>query len=138
MPTLTVDAQRTYEGESRENSHEVIASDVIYKGAAVGDNANGYARPLQAGDPFYGFAIGKTNNLEGSAGDKRVHVYTKGRVHLDVAGVTSVGDVGEKVYAADDATFTKTATNNSLIGVIIRHLSGTACVVEFAAYGQVV
>ena len=51
MATLAADVQRAYQtGEIEE--YPVIASDIIYQGAAVGENASGYSRPLQAGDPF--------------------------------------------------------------------------------------
>jgi len=58
MATLAVDTPRDYETgvEAVYNHVPVIADDIIYAGAAVGDNASGYARPLQAGDPFLGFA----------------------------------------------------------------------------------
>lgn len=138
MATLTMDKPRTYEGNQQYNSYSMIASDIIYKGAAVGDNGSGYARPLVAGDPFYGFAQGQVDNSTGAAGAKRIWTNTEGLIQLDVATVTGVGDIGDKVYASDDNTFTKVSTSNTLIGIIVRHISGTTCTVRYSAHGQVV
>ena len=56
MTTLAVNKPRTY-GVGRTNSLPVIASDIIYEGAAVGMVVStGHARPLAAGDEFVGFA----------------------------------------------------------------------------------
>jgi len=133
MATLAKDSIRTYEsGPADEfNDLPVIASDIIYEGAVVGDDGNGYARPLVAADPFLGFCARKVDNSAGSAGDKNAHVKERGKIVLDVTGVTGVGDVGETVYASDDDTFTLTADTNTAIGKVVRHISGTKCVVYF-------
>lgn len=45
MTTLASDKARDYyQGDFHE--FPVVAADIIYKGAAVGDNGSGYARPL--------------------------------------------------------------------------------------------
>lgn len=126
---LSADIVRPYElGDL--NELPVLTATTIYRGAAVGDNGSGYARPLVAGDPFRGFSTGKVVNT-GSSGDKRVQVDEKGKVQLPVTSVTGVGDVGKLVYASDDTTFTLTAGSNSPIGVIRRHVSGTTAIVEY-------
>lgn len=132
MTTLAKDSPRAYEiGERAELP--VVASDIIYEGAAIGDNASGYARPLVAGDPFWGFAERKADNSAGAAGDINVLVKTRGEIVLAVTGVTGVGDVGETVYASDDDTFTLASTSNTAIGKVMRHISSTSCVVYFEA-----
>ncbi len=132
MSTLAKNKVRNYEiGDL--NDLPVIASDVIYEGAAVGENGSGYFRPLVAGDNFAGFATRKADNSLGSAGDINVNVKPKGRIELDVTGVTAVTDEGSTVYASDDDTFTLSSTNNSAIGKIIRWISGTKCLVKFEA-----
>lgn len=113
-----------------EASYPVVAADVIYEGAAVGENASGYARPLQAGDPFLGIAVAKADNTAGSAGDIDVQVRRRGLIRLPVAGATIASNDGVAVYASDDDTFTTTATSNSLIGYVVRWLSGTDCIVD--------
>ena len=74
MTTLAVNKPRVYElGDI--NEFPVIASDIIYEGAAVGDNGSGYARPLVAGDPFRGFAERNADNSAGNAGTINVRVH---------------------------------------------------------------
>lgn len=131
MTTLSANAPRSYQLGS-EGLVPMVATDIIYEGAAVG-TASGLARPLAAADPFAGFAMEKADNAAGSAGDKSVRIRTRGRVSLEVTGVTGVGNLGAKVYASDDDTFTLTATDNSLIGVVSEFVSGTTVIVEFDA-----
>lgn len=55
MTALSTDANRTYElGDI--NQVPVKGAAVIYQGAAVGGHSSGYARPIQNGDKFLGFA----------------------------------------------------------------------------------
>lgn len=131
MTTLATDKPRAFElGE--QNDLPVIAADIIYEGAAVGDNGSGYARPLVAGDPFRGFAVVKADNAAGSAGDVLVKVRQKGQIELAI-GSLAITDVGKAVYASDDDTFTLTATSNSYVGRVKRFVSTGVGVVEFDA-----
>jgi len=132
---LSADSLRVYESgiDPITNTLPVVASDIVYIGSALGDNGSGYARPLTAGDPFLGFAEDHQDNSAGSAGDLDVKVRSQGVVKLAVTGVTGVGDVGEPVYASDDGTFTLTASTNTLVGTVQRHVSGTTCMVTFAS-----
>ena len=131
MVTLANDAARDYVlGE--HNDFPVIASDIIYEGAAVGDNGSGIARPLVAGDMFLGFAREKVNNSTGAESDKNVRVNAKGRVVLAVASAV-VTDVGRGVYASDDDTFVLTSQGNSYIGKLTRFISAGNAEVEFDA-----
>jgi hypothetical protein len=118
MTTLAKDKPRAYElGEF--NSFPVIASDIIYEGAAVGDNGSGIARPLAAGDPFLGFAIEKVDNSDGAEGDKRVRVHDEGKIRLPITSL-AITDRGKPVYASDDDTFTLTASTNTYVGSVVR------------------
>lgn len=131
MTTLAADKQRAFElGE--QNDCPVIAADIIYENAAVGDNASGYARPLVAGDKFLGFALQRADNAAGSAGDINVRVRTSGRVQLSVS-TAAITDVGKAVYASDDDTFTFTASGNSYIGTVVRYVSSGVVIVQFDA-----
>ena len=129
MTTLASDVQRPFE-LGTINEVPVIAGDFIYEGAAVGDNASGYARPLQAGDYFYGFAEQQIDNVNGSAGDKKVRVRTQGAVELPIAGL-AITNIGAAVYASDDDTFTLTATANTYIGRVARFVKSGVGVVTF-------
>jgi hypothetical protein len=133
MATLATNKLRTFGLDDVLNDLPVVATDIIYQGAAVGDNASGYARPLVAGDPFKGFAEAKADNATGAAGAITVNVRQKGNVPLAVTGVTGVADVGKAVYASDDDTFTLTASTNSYVGRVSRHIASTTVLVEFDA-----
>ncbi|MDZ7804297.1 hypothetical protein [Thiohalophilus sp.] len=113
----------------------MIASDIIYEGAAVGDNGNGYARPLQAGDPFRGFAEQRADNASGSAGDINVRTREIGKVELSISGL-AITDVGKDVYASDDNTFILTQGSNTRIGYVHRWVaSGVGVVASNTAKG---
>lgn len=132
MTTLAADTPRDYQLGDHEE-YPVIAADIIYEGAAVGENGSGYARPLQAGDRFLGFALEQCDNSAGSAGDKRVRVVTRGRAVLTIASLAITANDRPAAYASDDDTFTLTSTSNSLIGYVSRWVSTGVGVVEFDA-----
>lgn len=134
MTTLAADKSRKFGiSEGPHSNVGMVATDIIYQGAAVGDNGSGVARPLVAADVFLGFAFAKADNASGSAGDIDVELRLAGEVELSVTGVTGVGDIGETVYATDDDTYTLTASGASAIGKIVRWVSGTTCVVYYEA-----
>lgn len=125
MATLAVDTPRAFENQGGHpviNEYPVIASDIIYEGAAVGESSSaGTARPLAAGDTFLGFCIEKVDNSAGSAAAKNVKVYAKGFVWLTVTNIDNIDDLGVTVYASDDATFTTASTSNTAIGKVVRY-----------------
>lgn len=132
MTTLAADTARDFQlGDIEE--YPVIDSDIIYEGAAVGENGSGYARPLQAGDAFLGFCEQNVDNSAGAAGDKTVRVRTRGRVKLSIAALAITANDRPPVYASDDDTFTLTASTNSLIGYVSRWVSTGVGIVEFDA-----
>jgi len=104
-----------------------VAVDIIYKGALVKHNAAGFLAPCaaEAGAHFAGVAYEKIDNSAGSAGDDDCRTYKKGRFLLTGSSFAQA-DVGEKVYATDDATITKTyADNLQFVGVIDEYVSAT-------------
>ena len=132
MATLSVDTPRVYELGDR-GEYPVIASDIIYEGAAVGENGSGYARPLTAGDVFLGFAEKKADNSSGAAGAINVRVIEKGKIKASIASLAITANDRQAVYMSDDNTFTLTATSNSLIGYVARWVSTGIGIVEFDA-----
>jgi len=131
--TLAADTPRAYELGIIEE-YPVVATDIIYEGAAVGENASGYARPLVALDPFLGFAESKADNSAGAAGAVNVRVRQKGKVQLAVAGATAVtANDRPLVYALDDNSFTLTSTGATAIGRVSRWISSGVAIVEFDA-----
>lgn len=133
MTTLAADKLRTWHfaGDPVTSEYPVIAADIIYRGAAVGENGSGYARPLVAADPFLGFAEAKVDNAAGAAGDKSVFVRQKGYVTLPISGLAITANDRPAVYASDDDTFTLTSSSNTLIGYVDRWISTGLAVVEF-------
>lgn len=132
MTTLAANVLRDYQlGE--KNELPVIGSDIIYQGAAVGVvDATGLARPLVAGDRFAGFAEAKADNAAGAASAINVNLYKRGRVSLTVDDVV-ITDVGQPVYATDDATFQMSPVGGSFIGFVDRWVSSGIAIVAFDA-----
>ncbi len=134
MTTLAANVARRIDLKGRVLNPPVIASDIIWGGAAVGDNGSGYARPLVAGDPFLGFANEKVDNSLGAAGDKAVEVWADGYAWLSVSGISGVGNALLPVYASDDDTFTATRSGNSYIGQAVYYDTATGlALVRFKA-----
>ena len=132
MTTLAVNAPRVYEGGER-NEFPVIASDIIYEGAAVGIVVGtGHARPLAAGDRFAGFAEAKADNSAGAAAAINVRVVESGKIQLAVTGAV-ITDIGQPVYATDDNAFTFSPVTSVFIGFVHRFVSSGVVVISFNA-----
>lgn len=140
MTTLSVDAPIT-KVEGDLGSIPIVANDIVYEGAMVGENGSGYGRPLVAGDKFMGHAIKRVDNsatgltgAAGAAGDLDIPVWS-GRYKLVVDLAGYITDVGQPVYASDDATLTFIGASasgaNSFVGVVSRYISATKMEVEF-------
>lgn len=135
MAKLTSDIARTYElGDSED--FPVLAGEKICEGAAVGIDSQGYARPLQAGDKFGGFADEASDNTSGQDGERTVRVKYKGTIVLTAPSGVTQASVGNYLYASDDNTFTTTASN-SLIGTI-RSFSNNEISIEFEAFSKAI
>lgn len=130
MTTLAANKPRAYELGER-NHLPVIASDIIYEGAAVGlVDASGHARPLNAADRFVGFAVAKADNSAGAAAAINVEVVSAGEIELTVSDAV-ITDVGMAVYASDDDTFTMNPADGAFVGFVKRFVSAGVAVVEF-------
>lgn len=132
MTTLAVDTPRILEIGDR-NEFPVIASDIIYEGAAVGlVLASGHVRPLTSVDRFVGFCEKKADNSAGAAAAINCRVIKKGKILLPVTGAV-ITDINLPVYASDDNAFSFIKTNGVFIGYFIRHTSSGYGIVEFDA-----
>jgi hypothetical protein len=118
MP-LDKDTNRIFENGEAFNSISVAASAKIFEGSLIGATSGGYGRPLQTGDKAMGFAKDNIDNSDGSDGDRKVDIRAKGKVSLFISGL-AMANVGAKVYASDDNTFTLTETNNVYVGKVVR------------------
>lgn len=138
MTTLAANSPRAYEGGNdviELSALPVIASDIIYEGAAVGIvDASGHGRPLNAADRFAGFANAKADNSAGAAAAINVDLRTKGKVQLSVSGAV-ITDRGQPVYATDDDTFVFLPTGGVFIGLVHRFVSSGVVIVEFDVDG---
>lgn len=130
MTTLSASAVRAYElGDIGE--YAMIASDIIYYGAAVGlVDASGHARPLQGGDRFCGFAMDTVDNSAGAAAALNIRTRLEGAIQLSITGAV-ITDVGQPVYATDDDTFVFNPVGGSFIGVVSRFVSSGVVIVQF-------
>jgi len=132
MTTLAANKPRAYELGER-NHLAVIASDIIYEGAAVGVvAASGHARPLNAADKFGGFAVATADNSAGAAAAINVEVVKSGEIELTVSGVV-ITDIGNPVYATDDDTFTLSPVGGAFIGFVKRFAEAGIAVIDFNA-----
>ncbi len=132
MATLAANSPRDYE-TGLMNHIPVIASDIIYEGAAVGIvTGTGHAQPLAAGNKFGGFAVSKADNSSGSAADINVQVSRRGSISLSVSGAV-ITDVGQPVYATDDNTFVFLPTGAVFIGFVKRFVSAGVVIVDYDA-----
>lgn len=132
MTTLAKNVIRALELGSI-NEIPVVATDIIYEGAAVGVvAASGHARPLTSADKFAGFAERIADNSAGLAAAINVRTHTAGSIELAVSGAV-ITDVGQPVYATDDDTFVLLPTGGVFIGFVRRFVSSGVVIVEFNA-----
>lgn len=137
MATLSVDKVRDLKPGDL-NDIPVIASDIIYGGAATGMvKASGHARPLVAGDRFLGFAQRQVDNSTGAAAAKNVRLVREGIVTVPITGAL-ITDVGCHVWATDDDVFTFTGVGGTYVGRVARFVSAGIVDVDFdaAKYGD--
>lgn len=133
MTTLAVDTPRPQE-KGDMNHFPVVASDIIYEGAAVGlVVSTGHARPLAAAtDIFVGFADQRADNSAGAAAAIKVLVVKSGQVQLSVTDAL-ITDIGQAVYAQDDNAFSFNPVSGVFIGYVKRFISAGVVIVEFNA-----
>jgi len=136
MTTLAANASRALElGDYQD--YPVIASDIIYEGAAVGlVAASGHARPLVGGDVFAGFASAKADNSAGAAAAINVRCIQKGKIKLSVSGAV-ITDIGQPVYATDDNAFVFSPVGATYIGRVSQYVSSGVVMVDFDAINGV-
>ena len=125
MAKLTNDIARTYElGDTSE--YPMLGGEIIYEGAAVGINSNGYAHAEE-----------RVDNTSGTDGEKTIRTKFKGTVVLPAPSGVSLTDVGSNLFASDDNTFTTTSASTPYIGKI-RRISDNEIIVDFQAFADAV
>lgn len=158
MTTLAYDKPRQFDVNSAlhttlERASPVVATDIIYAGAAVGRNAAGNAGPITGSgggiNYFLGFATRRADNAAGAAGDVRVDLVKRGYVKLNVTGVDGIDKIGWIVVAVDDDTFAAAAdttagtAGDAIIGKVHAYIgadgvkeghAASTCIVDFIAH----
>lgn len=114
---LTANREVDHYIDQELRSFQVAAAAHVHKGALVGVNAAGYARPLVAGDTFVGLAYEEMDNAGGEDGAVALRVYTVGDFGASVAGAT-MADIGRPVFASDDEIFTFDGSGHTYLGVV--------------------
>lgn len=115
MP-LTAPREVDHYVDQELRTFQVAAAKTIYKGALVGRDASGYARPLVAGDQFLGIAYSDANNSAGANGAVKAKLYTLGDFEHALSGAT-VADIGRPVFASADDRLTFVSTSASYVGI---------------------
>jgi len=114
----------------------------VYAGALVGvDDSTGYAVEWAdtANYIFAGVALRQAVGDTSASPVVDVDVNCGGMLlkKIAVTGVSAITNVGDKVYATDDNTFTTSATSNvQEIGIITRWYSSTTCDVQLYSLAQ--
>ena len=118
-----------------------VAAAKIYKNALVKINAAGFLAPcsIEAGSTFAGIAYEAMDNSAGAAGDKVCRVEMGGVWLLTSSGLAQT-NVGDKVFDADDDTFTLTegTDKKQIVGNIVEYVSATqawVCITPFLCTG---
>lgn len=133
---LTANREVDHYVDQELRSFPVAASVHVYKGAFVGLQQQGYARPLQAGDRFCGIAYEELDNSSGASGELEVRVYTVGDFALALTGVAE-SDRLEEVYATDDATLSLSAgAKSSYVGHVIDKVAGGQAIIRLGELGD--
>jgi len=134
MAALTT-AYETYERPGLVVAY-ALSNIKVFKGAALGVNASGFAVPMAHGTAnliFIGVANETVDNSGGSAGDKTINVTKSGSfVFKAITGLTPAqADVGKEVYANTDWEI-----QISTSGLTTQYKLGTIVAIESTATGQ--
>jgi hypothetical protein len=112
----------------------ILASEVIYRGAACSVDSSGYLNALQVDEAFVGIAIEQKTGTA-TSGAETCKVQVGGVVEVPISGVT-IAAVGVGCFATDDGTFTLANTNAESIGRIIHVPATGTCWVKLKDPGE--
>jgi len=123
MAFLTADANiaHTENPSTTFVSQRVAAGAVIYKGALVGTNDEGYAKPLLIDDDvnqFVGIANVGVDNSSGADDDLQVECRVNEAILVAVAGADQ-SSIGSIVYASDDNTYILDTSPGIAVGTLV-------------------
>lgn len=126
MSGLTADIDVTRK-EGGLQSYPVTASEIIYKGAMVGIDADGYLNAMGTALAlrFVGIAAEKKDNDSGLDAALWCRVYTEGVFLLTATSIAQTM-VGQPMFCTDDQTLDDTGTNYQYCGVLVEYVSATS------------
>lgn len=113
----------TYDTERKDGilvQYQVAARTIIFKGAMVCLNADGYAISAEDGRglKFVGFAYERGENPQGNDGDAFLRVWKDGSFRVEMASAL-ISDLGAEAFVVDDNTVSLATANNILAGTIV-------------------
>ena len=138
MTALAADRADLRQREGTIRPFKVVGGDIIYKGAVVAADANGYLVPI--GDTAalthaQGISTEQYDNSGGSSGDLTARVQSGISVNLKCSGATQAW-VGRTVCAVDDQTVALPATNTNDRNVgVVQELVSASEVIVFIPLG---
>lgn len=127
MAALAADRITKSKGHLRRQAYPLAADAVIFTGAMVCIDADGFAIPAAdtAGiSDVVGIATAKVDNTDGADGDVKVVVEYGGAFLLDAAAGIDQTNLGRDAVVSDDQTVTDAAaaTNDITVGRILEFL----------------
>lgn len=119
-----------YDAERKDGilvAYKVAADAVIFKGALVCLDADGYLVPAAdaVGLKFAGVAYEKGDNADGADGDVTVRVWKDGSFRIAKAAAAQA-DLGGPAYCLDDNTVATSSTQSIKAGTVVELCGGAA------------
>ena len=136
MAAVTNNLHRSLEENVKLAKVDMAATGHVYRGTPCSFPAAGGVDTLTAGEKFAGFPEREVDNSAGLAGDLQADLKLETYPKLTVVGVSALTDVGRKVYALDNNSYTLVPGApgaSTLIGTVHRHISTTSCIVHALA-----
>jgi hypothetical protein len=130
MTVLSVDADLAVTGgDYRRLPSEISANP--YSGSLLSYAADGYVHELVAGEPFAGVCRQAIESADAATADGTRYIDAiGGEFYATVTLSATVANIGQRVFATDDATFTLTqASASTYVGRVVGIESATKAVI---------
>jgi predicted RecA/RadA family phage recombinase len=125
MANLTA-AREDFRKDDELVAYPVKTGVTIYKGALVGVDSTGYAKPAAQGDVrVVGVAYETVAAGAAASGTFTVRAWRRGSFQFNASGM-AITNVGAKVYVTDDNTVQTSSTSTIQVGVITEFISATS------------
>lgn len=130
MTALTVEYDRAVTGGTYRRLPSASGAKP-FVGSALSYGSGGYVHVLVAGEPFAGFCVETIQDKDKASADNARYIDAVGGIFVAVLPITvTVADIGRRVYATDDATFSFTqAGASTAIGKVVGVESSSKAIV---------